>query len=192
MIQPPSNHYLCGCRVNIYSKMKHPYKARRGDVRTVDFHVSNSPRNATSSCISHDSATFQYTSFQNAGHSKFLWIKLVSIGKKVSKTRRDSRRWHGFLLRFSEDLTRLSINDVERGYREVRILLDHMETMLEYKKQFKNLEEFNNTDIDYEAVLVAKILDAYENKAKKKTKRAFVQTVTGFKRQAEVVESKID
>jgi hypothetical protein len=40
--------------------------------------------------------------------------------------------------------------------------------------------------------MVATILDAYENKAKKKIKRAFVQTVTGFKRQAEVVESKID
>jgi hypothetical protein len=67
MAQTPSNHYLCGCRVDIYSKMKHPHKARRGDVRIVDFHVSNSPRNATTSCIPHDSATFQYTSFQNAG-----------------------------------------------------------------------------------------------------------------------------
>jgi hypothetical protein len=126
--------------------------------------------------------------------SIFPWLNLVSLGQKVSKARRVSRREHGFLIRFSEDLTGLSFNEVDRGYREVRILLDHAETMLEYKMEFKNLDQFINTDRNYEHILAAtdlSVLDEDEHKDRKKTKRALAQTVTSFKRQAEVVESKI-
>ena len=128
----------------------------------------------------------------NSSQLSFSTKIALLLSKKKRLELLEQKRRTGPLLRTSGSLNRLYIKPITELHREVRILIDHVETLYELKKEFKNVDEFMAVDIDYKKIINArhgsKLLDKKENRKLKKTKRALIQTVSSYKRMAESVD----
>jgi hypothetical protein len=112
-----------------------------------------------------------------------------------AKAAEEIRRRTGPLFRVSGYTKDLNVKNLTNLRREVRILIDHLECMYDYKAQIRTLDRFLSVDVDWSIVTdpenSREYLDEPEDKELKKTKRALLFTFVCYKRQLESVVSQI-